>query len=146
MKQRIERLKEVIRETAAEVILHELSDPRVGFCTVTRVELADDLSHCTIHVSVMGDQKVKKLTMYGLQDARGLIQKRIAGHLKTRTTPHVKIELDESIEKTFAVMEKIREARASDPDGGKGEGEDEPSKKDKNISDNVELSFDDEKG
>src|SRR6185295_18779158 len=128
MKQRIERLKEVIRETAAEVILHELTDPRIGFCTVTRVELADDLSHCTVHVSVLGEERDKLKTMHGLQDARGLIQKRVARHLKTRTTPHVKIELDETIERTFAVMEKIKEARASDSDAGKGS--EEPSKKD----------------
>ncbi|HLX60116.1 MAG TPA: 30S ribosome-binding factor RbfA [Planctomycetota bacterium] len=142
MKLRIERLKELIRETAAEVILHELTDPRIGFCTVTQVQLADDLSHCTIHVSVLGDDKVKALTMHGLQNARGVIQRRIAGQMKTRTTPHVKLELDESIEKNFAVMAKIKQARESDSDAGKGSAE--PSKNNKNISDNVDLSFDDD--
>src|ERR1043165_7827387 len=135
MKLRIERLKELIRETAAEVILHELTHPRLGFCTLTRPALADDLSHCTIYVSVLGDQKAEAKTMYGLQDARGLIQKRIAGQMKTRTTPHVKLELDETIEKTFEIMAKIKEARASDPDGGTGV--EEPSKKVDDISDNV---------
>jgi ribosome-binding factor A len=146
MRLRIERLREIIRETAAEVILHELTDPRIGFCTVTRVELSDDLSHCDIYVSVLGDDKVKSLTMHGLTNARGVIQKRIAGHLKTRTTPHVNIELDETIERSFAVAEKIKEARASDSDGGHDPigASDESSKKDQKKSDNLESGFDDD--
>lgn len=146
MRLRIERLREIIRETAAEVILHELTDPRIGFCTVTRVALSDDLSHCDIFVSVFGDDKVKSLTMHGLMNARGVIQKRIAGQLKTRTTPHVNIELDETIEKSFAVSEKIKAARASDSDGGHPPevSLDEASKKDAKLSDNLKTDFDDD--
>lgn len=115
---RVDRLKEVIREEAAELILHGLTDPRLGFCTVTRVELTNDLAYCKIHVSVLGDESSKSKTMHALQDARGLIQKKVAKRLKTRTTPHVTIELDESIEKSFTIMNKIKAARESDPDGG----------------------------
>ena len=119
MNLRTERLKEVIREESAEIILQHLTDTRIGFCTVTRVDLTRDLAYCTIHVSVLGDEGIKSRTMHGLQDARGLIQARIAKRMKTRTTPHVTIELDESIEKSFSVINKIKEARASDSDGGK---------------------------
>ena len=101
------------------MILHELTDPRIGFCTVTRVDLSQDLSACTIHVSVMGAAGVKSRTMHALQDARGLIQSHVGKRMKTRSTPHLSIELDETIEKTFEIEKKIREARASDSDGGK---------------------------
>ena len=130
MNLRNERLKEVIREESAEVILQQLTDPRIGFCTITRVDLTNDLSYCTIHVSVLGDEGVKSRTMHGLTDARGLIQARIAKRMKTRTTPHVTIELDESIEKSFSVISKIKEARASDPDGGKSTAEPAPADSD----------------
>ena len=118
---RNERLKEVIREEAAELLLHGISDPRLGFCTVTRVELTNDLAYCKIHVSVLGEEGVKSRTMKALGDARGLIQSHIARRMKTRTTPHVTVELDESIERSFTILNKIKEARASDPDGGKGD-------------------------
>jgi ribosome-binding factor A len=120
---RNERLKEVIREESAQTITQDLADPRLGFCTVTRVELTDDLAYCTVHVSVLGDDGVKSRTMRALKDARGLIQSRIAKRLKTRTTPHLTIQLDESIERAFAVLDKIKQARATDPDGGQGEDE-----------------------
>ena len=118
MSMRNERLKEVIREEAAETITQGLADPRIGFCTVTRVTLTEDLSYCTVHVSVLGDRAVKSRTMHALQDARGLLQSRIARRMKTRTTPHVEVELDESIERSFVLLDKIKQARASDPDGG----------------------------
>jgi len=120
---RNERLKEVIREEAAQTITQDLADPRLGFCTVTRVTLTDDLSYCSVYVSVLGDDGVKSRTMHALHDARGLLQARIARRMKTRTTPHVTIELDETIERSINVLNKIKEARASDPDGGKGESQ-----------------------
>ena len=119
MSVRNERLKEAIREEAAELILHDLSDPRLGFCTVTQVELTRDMSYCTIHVSVMGDDGVKSRTIRALNDARGLFQAHIGKRIKTRTTPRVTIELDETIERAFDVMTKIKAARASDSDAGK---------------------------
>jgi ribosome-binding factor A len=123
MSLRIERLKEVIREEAAETITQDLSDPRLGFCTVTKIELTNDLAYCTVHVSVIGDEKGKSKTLHALKSARGLIQAKIAKRLKTRTTPHVEVALDESLEKAFGVLEKIKEARATDSDGGKNLGE-----------------------
>lgn len=124
---RTERLKEVIRETAAEFIQHEINDPRIGFCTVTNVDLSSDLSFATVFVSVLGDEAQKRTTMRGLNDARGMLQSRIARMLKTRTTPHVKIELDESIERSFRILDKIKEARASDPDQGRDTAAAEPA-------------------
>jgi len=119
MSLRIERLKEVIREEAAETITQDLSDPRLGFCTVTKIELTGDLAYCKVYVSVIGSDGVKSRTLKALQSARGLIQAKIAKRLKTRTTPHVDILLDESLEKSFGVLEKIKQARATDSDGGK---------------------------
>lgn len=128
MNTRNERLKEVIREEAAETITQGLADPRLGFCTVTRVTLTNDLSYCTVYVSVLGDEGVKSRTMHALQDARGLLQARIAKRMKTRTTPQVAIELDETIERSFDILNKIKQARASDPDAGKG-GQEETEKR-----------------
>jgi ribosome-binding factor A len=117
---KVERLKERIRERASAFILYDLSDPRIGFVTITEVDLAGDLSFAKIHVSVLGDDAQVRNTMRGLQDARGLIQRHVAAGMQTRVTPHIEIVLDERIAKTFHILEVIKEARASDMDGGKG--------------------------
>ncbi|MCX7804763.1 MAG: 30S ribosome-binding factor RbfA [Planctomycetota bacterium] len=118
-KVRIERLRAMIHEVASHTILYDLNDPRIGFVTITGVSLTEDLEHATIKVSVYGTPADKRTTMRGLSDARGYIQSVIARHMRTRTTPRVSFELDESIERAFEIERKIKEARASDPDGGK---------------------------
>ena len=120
MSQRLDKLKELVREVAAQVILFELNDPRIGFCTITRADLTGDLSSAVVYVSILGDEAQKRTAMRGLKEARGLVQSRIAGAMKTRTTPQLSFELDESIEHAFRIAQKIKEARASDPDGGRG--------------------------
>ncbi len=117
---RIERLKEVIREVASKVILQELHDPRIGFCTVTRVDLSRDLKYSTVHISILGSEEEKRTTLRGLREARGVVQSRVAGAMHTRVTPQIEIELDESVERSIHIMDLIKKARASDPDGGKG--------------------------
>lgn len=124
MSLRTERLKEIIRERAADFVLYRLGDPRVGFCTVTKVNLAGDLSEATIHISVLGDEEDKRTTMRGLNKACGLLQSHVAAGLRTRTTPRITIELDETAEKSVALLRKIKQARASDPDGGRSVSED----------------------
>lgn len=144
MSLRIERLKEVIREEAAETITQDLSDPRIGFCTVTKIELSGDLAYCTVHVSVIGTAGVKSRTLKALKSARGLIQAKIAKRLKTRTTPHVEVVLDESLEKSFGVLEKIKQARASDSDGGKSDMSADTSAEVDDGDEDEDEDFDDE--
>ncbi len=116
---RIERLKAMIHEVASRTILYDLNDPRIGFVTVTGVSLTEDLERATIKISVYGTPADKRTTMRGLSAARGYLQTVIAKCMRTRTTPRVSFELDESIERAFEIERKIKEARASDPDGGK---------------------------
>jgi ribosome-binding factor A len=115
---RIERLKALIHEEASRTILYDLNDPRIGFVTVTGVSLTEDLAYAKIKVSVYGTASQKRTTMRGLSSARGYLQSVIAKRMHTRTTPSISFELDESIERAFRIEEKIKEARASDPDGG----------------------------
>ncbi len=146
MSLRNDKLREAIREEAAEMILHDLSDPRLGFCTVTGVELTNDLSYCTIYVSVLGEDGVKSRTMHALNDAKGLIQSRIGKRMQTRVTPRVSIALDDSIERSFGVLNKIKEARASDSDGGVAAPTTDPSDPvDADEDDDEELDAKDKK-
>src|SRR5437867_375943 len=91
---RLERVAEVIREVASETILFELRDPRVKGVTVTRTEVSADLQHAKVFVSIMGSESEQKLCMYGLRNAAGFVQAKLAKRLETRFTPLLTFVLD----------------------------------------------------
>lgn len=122
---RLARVAEVIREVASQTVLFELSDPRIKDVTVTRAEVAADLQHAKVYVSIMGSQKEQDLCLHGLRHATGYVQKRIGERLQTRHTPVVKFVLDQGVKKSIEITRLINEAMAeiSPPvSGGPAEG------------------------
>jgi len=106
------RVAEVIREVASETILFELQDPRVKGVTVTRAEVAADLQHAKVYVSIMGTPKEQDLCMHALQHASGFVQSRLGSRLKTRFTPVIRFVVDEGVKKSIEVSRLINEALA----------------------------------
>jgi ribosome-binding factor A len=94
---RVARLAEQIHHRAAEIIAHELKDPRMGFVTVTRVTLDKELERCKVYWSCLGSEKERSLTAHALDHARGYIQREVGRILVTRSIPHLTFEFDESI-------------------------------------------------
>jgi ribosome-binding factor A len=114
---RLARVAEVVREVAAETILFELQDPRIKGVTVTRTEVAADLQHAKVFVSLMGTQKEQDLCMHGLRHSAGFVQAKLASRLKTRYTPVIHFIVDEGVKKSIEVTRLINEALAqSKPD------------------------------
>jgi ribosome-binding factor A len=111
MKQhRLARVAEVIREVASETILFELQDPRVKNVTVTRAEVAADLQHAKVFVSVMGTVKEQELCMHGLRHAAGFVQAKLGKRLKTRFTPVIQFVLDQGVKHSIEIARLINEA------------------------------------
>jgi ribosome-binding factor A len=112
---RLERVAEAIREVASSAILFELKDPRVQGVTVLRAEVTGDLRHAKIFVSLMGEAKQQKLTIHGLNHARGFIQSKVADRLQTRWTPVIQFVVDESVKKSIEISRLIEKAMATSP-------------------------------
>jgi ribosome-binding factor A len=110
---RVARISEIIREVAAETILFELQDPRIKNVTVTRAEVAADLQHAKVFVSIMGTQKEQDLCLHGLQHSAGFVQAKLARRLKTRFIPTLKFVLDEGVKKSLEITRILKEAQAS---------------------------------
>lgn len=106
---RLARVNEVVREVAAEAVLFELKDPRITGVTVTRAEVAADLQHAKVYVSIMGTEAAQKLTMHGLKASAGFVQSKLAKRLTTRYVPHVTFVLDEGVKKSLEIARLIRE-------------------------------------
>jgi ribosome-binding factor A len=116
---RLERVAEVVRETASETILFDLRDPRVKGVTVTRAEVSGDLQHAKVFVSIMGTPQEQNLCMHGLKHAAGFVQSKLAGRLQSRYTPLIQFVLDQGVKKSIEITRLINEALAdSGPSAG----------------------------
>lgn len=89
-------------------ILSELSDPRIRGVTVTYVEVASDLRHAKVHVSVMGSETQQELCLKGLQNAAGFLQSRIADHVELRWTPKLTFVLDQGVKHSIEVAKILK--------------------------------------
>ena len=111
---RKERLEELIKRIIADTLLTEVMDPRVGFVTVVRVKLSKDYSTAEVYISVIGDERDKRNTMYGLKSAAGFLQYQIAKGIRLRNTPKIRFHLDTGIEdgvEMGSLLDKIKEDR-----------------------------------
>jgi ribosome-binding factor A len=110
----IARLQERIRERAAHCLQFEINDPRASFITITRVELAHDISYAKIFYSVLGDATDRSRAEHMLKSAAGFIQRQVARVLETRRVPHMHWIFDGSTEQAADMDRLIREARERD--------------------------------
>jgi ribosome-binding factor A len=112
---RVAKVSEALREQVSTSILFELKDPRVKYVTVTRVEVSPDLRNAKVYVSVMGDEKTQRLTLHGLQSARGFLQAKIAEGLQLRYTPILQFHLDQGVKRSIEASRLLREVLPSPP-------------------------------
>jgi ribosome-binding factor A len=105
---RQQRVAEEIKRRASQFIREELKDPRLGFLTITDVEVNADLTHASIFVSVLGDEHAQQQTMEALTRARGLIKRDVGDWLRIRTTPDITFKLDQSIERGTRILQLMK--------------------------------------
>ena len=117
--QRPERVQEAIRQEVSKITQNEMKDPRIGFLTITKVELTPDLRYAKIYFSVLGEEKDKYLALKGLNSAKGYIKGLLADRIKLRFTPEITFKIDESLEHTkkiYDLLDKLKKERREDTD------------------------------
>ena len=95
---RANRVAEQIKKELGDIFTVKLKDPRVGFVTVTDVEVTGDLQEAKVYISVLGDQEKKEETLLGLAKAKGFIRSEIGKRIRLRKTPEISFEYDEALE------------------------------------------------
>jgi len=108
---RKERVASAIKKETCDILLREVSDPRIGFVSITDVTVGDDLKLATIFVSIMGDENAKKEAMRGLKSASRRIRYFLGLRIDLKTVPDIVFKLDGSIErgsKIFSIMNTLR--------------------------------------
>lgn len=128
MTQRVDKIKEALKEEVSRILHGEINDPRIGFVTITRVEVTPDLRLARIYFSVMRasaspqggasakkeSPKFKEKTEAGLKSATGYVRKLISERLKLRYTPELLFVFDDSIEYSQRMSDLIKKAREKD--------------------------------
>jgi ribosome-binding factor A len=115
MSSRQRRVNEAIREVLSDA-LPTLKDPRIGFVTVTGVEVTSDLKYATVYVSVLGAERERERTLEGLAAAHGVLQSHVARELHLRRTPVLAFAYDPSIERGVRLTQMIDELAPETPD------------------------------
>ena len=106
---RMRRINEVLREVVGAAISTELSDPRIGFVTVTSVETSPDLRTAKVYVSVLGDEDERAATLEGLRSSHGVIQSRIAAETRMKRTPTLSFHYDPTVESGMRISQLLED-------------------------------------
>jgi ribosome-binding factor A len=114
---------EAIREVVSTAILLEIRDPRVRDVTVTKVDVAPDMKSAKVYVSIMGDERKQRLSLLGLQNSAGFLQKAIADNIDSRYTPRLTFETDEGVKKSLEVLRLLKEVLPPEEASSAGAGE-----------------------
>lgn len=107
------RVGELLKEEISQIVLREMKDPRIGFVSITDVEVSGDLRHAKVFISVYGSEKEKEETLKGLQEARGYVRKLIGDRIKIYHIPEIIFRYDDSIEKGVHISEIIKDLKES---------------------------------
>jgi len=107
MQHRDKRVADAIKDVVAEIVTNELSDPNIGFVTVTRCHITRDLKEATVYFTVLGDDARRKLAMEHLAHATGFIRHRLGQRIKLRYLPELTFRLDELLAQEMRVSELL---------------------------------------
>jgi ribosome-binding factor A len=119
MKIRPNRVGEQMKKELGEIISRKIKDPRIGFVTVTDVQVTGDLQQAKVFISVLGDEEQRQNTLKGLAKAKGFIRSEIGQRIRLRKTPEIIFEFDESIDygnRIESLLHEIQKEQNDDQD------------------------------
>ena len=109
---RKDKVAEEIKREVSLIVQEELHDPRLGFTTITNVDVTPDLRFARIFFSVYGDPDQWKKTQEGLEHASGFIRRMLGERLGLRFVPEIVFQSDHSCEYSILIEERLQEISA----------------------------------
>ncbi len=116
MSQRSEQVAEELRKIISMILLHDLNDPRMGFVTVTRIELTNDLRYAKVFYSVLGDEQKTAETREALEENMRAIKRLAVERINMKYAMELKFEIDRSIENSFRIDEILKKIKKNELD------------------------------
>jgi ribosome-binding factor A len=103
------KVDEAVREVISSALTSGISDPRLGFVTITGVDTSPDLRNAVVFVSVFGAEEERESSLEALEDLRPKLQEEIATHVRMKNTPKLRFVYDDSVDRSMRVSELINE-------------------------------------
>ncbi len=119
---RVRKLQEFIKQEVGNMLMRGLKDPRIGFVTVTEVEVTGDMRQATIYVSLFGKDEEKAASLKGLRNAAGHIRSELGKLLHLRYTPEIAFEADTSLDYSMHIESLLKDIKKEEAGAKKDEG------------------------
>lgn len=114
MTRRTRQVGELLKEELDDIIRREVKDPRIGFFSITQVEVPPDLRTARVFVSVLGDDDERAATLAALETASKFIRFHLKPRLRMRQIPELEFRDDRSMEYAHQISQALREVRERD--------------------------------
>ena len=114
MKQRAQRVSEELRKIISQILLEDVNDPRLGFMTITRIDVTDDLRYARVFYSVLGDEEQKAATAEALEEHAPRIRRMAVERINMKFAMEIKFEVDKAIDQSFridTILKKINKEK-----------------------------------
>jgi ribosome-binding factor A len=112
------RVADLIQKEISEILMRSIKDPRVGFVTITRVQVTEDCRSARIYFSTLGTEEEREQSLSGLDSAKGFIRKELGRRIRLRYTPEIAFQFDPSIEYAIHIEEVIQHLHEDEGNGG----------------------------
>ena len=112
MSQRTERIDELLRQEIGQALEREVTDPRIGFVTVTDVETSPDLARAKVWVSIIGTPEQRRESLAALRKAMPFVRHGLGSKIRIRRIPELEVRLDDTAEKGTRVLHILDELEA----------------------------------
>ncbi|WP_196594372.1 30S ribosome-binding factor RbfA [Pectinatus sottacetonis] len=119
---RVEKMQEQIKHEVSQIILRSLKDPRIGFVTVTKVDLSSDLRNAHIYVSILGNEQQFKDTWQGLKHSVAYIRQELAKRIRVKFMPEIAFYPDDSMQYSAHIQALINKIHQSEQKGKSDDG------------------------
>jgi len=110
---RTQRLNILLREEIADLIMRKVKDPRLGFVTVTDVEITNDLKIADVFISIMNDADID-ISMEILNSAKGFIRSELSKRVRLKYIPSLEFKIDRSARHGTRIDELLKEIKDKD--------------------------------
>ena len=108
---RIDKITEALRKEISVIVHDDLKDPRIGFVTITKVEVTQDYREAKVYFSVLGSEEERKKTTEALNSSLGFVRREIARRINLRYTPEILFREDRSSEYSVRIEEVLNEIK-----------------------------------